>query len=328
VRALFFSDTHLGIDDPPRPRVERRRQGDDFFANAERVVARALAGDVDLVVHGGDLFHRSNVPLCLAERAYALLRKVAEHGVPVVIVPGNHERQALPFPLLLRHPSVFVLDRPKTLRLTLAGLRVALGGFPYLRHARARFAAALAATELARAPADLRLLCMHHCFEGAKVGHHDWTFRDAEDVVRAADLPTGLAAVLTGHVHRHQVLEHDLGGAPLRAPVLYPGSVERTSSAERGETKGYLVLDFDSSGLAGWRFQALPTRPLEVCTLRRGSFLLQLEGLRRSLPEDAVLVLRVDGTPTGAEALLLRSAALRERFGPQVNVRVSPSRAR
>ncbi|GMV13866.1 MAG: metallophosphoesterase [Polyangiaceae bacterium] len=328
MRVLFFSDTHLGLDGPSRPRVARRRQGDDFFANTERAVTRALAGDVDLVVHGGDVFHRSDVPLSLAERAYALLRRVADHGVPLVLVPGNHERAALPFPLLLRHPAVFVFDRPKTLELRLAGLRVAIGGFPYLRHARARFTAALAAAELSSAPADLRLLCMHHCFEGAQVGPHDWTFRDADDVVRAADLPEGLSAVLSGHIHRHQVLRHDLRGAPLRAPVLYPGSVERTSSAERGETKGYLTLDFDAGGLAAWQLHELPTRPLAVCTLRAGELRAELERLASTLPEDAVLVLRVEGKATEAESMLLSAAALRERFGPRVNVRVSAPRDR
>ncbi|MBK8998763.1 MAG: metallophosphoesterase [Myxococcales bacterium] len=328
MRVLFFSDTHLGLDDPARPRVERRRRGDDFFANAERAVTRALAGDVDLVVHGGDVFHRSDVPLCLAERAYALLREVAAGGVPLVLVPGNHERAALPFPLLLRHPNVFVLDRPKTVDLTLAGLRVSIGGFPYLRHARRSFAAALSATALSRTRADLRLLCMHQCFEGAKVGPHDWTFRDADDVVRAADLPPGIAAVLSGHVHRQQVLEHDLRGARLRAPVLYAGSVERTSSAERGETKGFLLLDFDAGRLAAWQLHELPARPLEVCTLRPGGFLSELERLRRSMSADAVLVLQVDGTPAGTEATLLRAAALRERFGPGVSVRVSWARGR
>lgn len=323
MRVLFFSDTHLGLDSPARPRVERRRQGDDFFANTERAVTRALAGDVDLVVHGGDVFHRSDVSLCLAERAYALLRRVADHGVPLVVVPGNHERAALPYPLLLRHPHVFVLDRPKSVELSLAGARVSVGGFPFLRRARASFAAALEATGLRAARGDLRLLCMHHCFEGAKVGPHDWTFRDADDVVRAADLPDGVAAVLSGHVHRHQVLTHDLVGAPLRAPVLYPGSVERTSSAERGETKGYLVLDFDPSGLASYELHELPTRPLEVHSLRAGAIRRQLEQALSALPEDAVLVLRVEGTPTGAEAALLRAGALRERLGPKVNVRVT-----
>ena len=74
---LFFSDTHLGLDWPSRPKVERPRHGDALYANAERAVMRALAGDIDLVVHGGDVFHRPTVPLWVAERGYSLLKRVA-----------------------------------------------------------------------------------------------------------------------------------------------------------------------------------------------------------------------------------------------------------
>jgi hypothetical protein len=40
VRVLFVSDTHIGLDWPARPRVVRRRRGDDFFENFERALER------------------------------------------------------------------------------------------------------------------------------------------------------------------------------------------------------------------------------------------------------------------------------------------------
>ena len=42
-----MSDTHLGLDLPARPRVVRRRRGDDFFRNFELALAPAIAGEVD-----------------------------------------------------------------------------------------------------------------------------------------------------------------------------------------------------------------------------------------------------------------------------------------
>ena len=65
VRILLLADTHLGFDSPPHPRVTRRRRGPDFFANFERALQPARRGEVDLVVHGGDLFFRSKVPAAL-----------------------------------------------------------------------------------------------------------------------------------------------------------------------------------------------------------------------------------------------------------------------
>jgi hypothetical protein len=41
VKVLLLADTHLGFDQPQRPRVERRRRGPDFFANTRRALEPA-----------------------------------------------------------------------------------------------------------------------------------------------------------------------------------------------------------------------------------------------------------------------------------------------
>ncbi|MCB9735203.1 MAG: metallophosphoesterase [Deltaproteobacteria bacterium] len=268
VRVLLTGDTHLGFDTPRRPRVERPRRGPDFLASFRRALAPATRGEVDLVVHGGDLFHRSGVPSGVIGAGLAALEEVADAGVPVALVAGNHERGRLPEPLLFRHPGFLVFDRPRTFALDVRGVRVALGGFPWLRRAGERFVATARDTGLAEAPADVRLLCAHLAFEGAVVGAQDFVFRPGRDVVAGGALPDGLAALLSGHIHRGQLLRRDLGGRPLRCPVAYAGSTERTSWAERFETKGYARLAF-AAGPAGGaltdaRFVPLPTPPLEA----------------------------------------------------------------
>lgn len=105
IRALLVADTHLGFDFPFRPRIERRRRGPDFFSNFERALQPALRGEVDFVVHGGDLLYRSKVPAALIEMAMAPLIRVAENGVPVYLVPGNHERSRIPLHLWGTHPQ-------------------------------------------------------------------------------------------------------------------------------------------------------------------------------------------------------------------------------
>src|SRR5262245_55954218 len=66
VRILLLADTHLGFDLPSSPRVGRRRRGHDFLANYALALEPALSGEVDLVVHGGDVFDRSSVPSSVA----------------------------------------------------------------------------------------------------------------------------------------------------------------------------------------------------------------------------------------------------------------------
>jgi DNA repair exonuclease SbcCD nuclease subunit len=316
MRVLFVSDTHLGFDLPARPRVERRRRGPDFFRNFELALRPALAGEVDAVLHGGDLLYRSRVPAWLVEQALAPLRRVASAGVPVLLVPGNHERSRLPYPLFALHPRLHVFDRPRTVVIEARGLRVAFAGFPYLPDVRRRFREALAATGLLSSPAaDVRLLCVHHCVEGATCGPGDFTFRGGDDVIRAADLPREVAATLSGHIHRHQILRPR--GAP---PVIYCGSVERTSFAEARETKGYVILELSREGLVGVEFRPLPARPMVALDLDLGGAdeATARATLARALdatPPDAVVQVRLRGAPLPSGALALRAGALRELAG-------------
>src|SRR5215470_15193755 len=114
IRILLLADSHLGFDLPVQPRTSRRRRGHDFLANYAAALAPAFTNEVDLVVHAGDVFDRSAVHTSIAYQAYEPLRRIAERGIPVFIVPGNHERSRLPHRRFLSHPHVHVFDRPET----------------------------------------------------------------------------------------------------------------------------------------------------------------------------------------------------------------------
>jgi DNA repair exonuclease SbcCD nuclease subunit len=329
VRVLFLADTHLGFDLPVKPRIERRRRGHDFLANYATALGPALSGEVDLVVHGGDVFNRSRPVPSLAYQAFEPLSRVAESGVPVFIVPGNHERGRLPHVRFAKHPGIHLFDEPRTIVADVRGTRVALAGFPSERDAiRARFTHLLEATRWRDVAADVRLLCLHQCVEGSTVGPGNYTFTTAPDVIRGADIPSGFDAVLSGHIHRHQVLTRDLRGRPLAAPVLYPGSIERTSIAEADEDKGFLLVDIvvgDGRARVDWRFQSLPARPLVRCSLdldscNESEVEARLGALFADAPSDAVVTIRVEGTMTRHAARLLSAVHLRSLAPPTMNV--------
>jgi DNA repair protein SbcD/Mre11 len=333
VRVLLLADTHLGFDLPIAPRIHRRRRGLDFLANYRRALAPALAGDVELVVHAGDVFHRARPHPTLVAQAFEPLLRVAELGIPVFVVPGNHERSRIPHARFAAHPRIHVFGCPRTFRVVARGRRVALLGFPYERGAvRDRFLSLVGATGWRPGEDDLSFLCLHHCFEGATVGPGDFTFRYAPDVVRCREIPRGVTAVLTGHVHRHQVLVSDLDGGPLPAPVVYPGSVERTAFAEKDEPKGYVILQVDgppSSRAVDWTFQPLPARPMVVAEVRADG--LSATALRTRLAAaiaaatpDAVLRLRILGRVAEDARAVLAAPALRALAPPEMNVETVP----
>ena len=310
MRVLFVSDTHLGFDLPRRARVVRRRRGKDFFQNFERALEPARIGEVDVVVHGGDLLYRSRVPAWLAEAALAPLKRLADSGIPVLLVPGNHERSRMPFPLLALHERLHVFDRPRTVVIDAGGVRAAFMGFPYTHDIRRRFPEILAALNGDGLSADVRVLCMHHCIEGATCGPGNFTFRFGPDVIRGADLPRNVAVTLSGHIHRHQVLQRP--GLP---PVLYAGSIERTSFAEAPETKGFIKLDLTRSGLGPFEFRPLPAREMVTRTVSfydadAMTVQTRVAAAIESTPEDAVVQLRVMGQiPSTLTASALRALA-------------------
>src|SRR5262245_9558747 len=176
IRVLLLADSHLGFDLPVRPRVERRRRGHDFLANYAAALKPALEGEVDIVVHAGDVFDRSRIVPSLAYQAFEPLCRAADRGVPVFIVPGNHQRSRLPHLRFASHPGVHVFDQPRTFVTEVRGTRIALAGFPYERDVRTRFPDVLQQTGWNAMPATIRLLCIHQCVEGASVGPANYTF--------------------------------------------------------------------------------------------------------------------------------------------------------
>jgi DNA repair protein SbcD/Mre11 len=330
LRVLLLSDTHVGLDLALRPRVQRRRRGDDFLRNFERAVEPALRGQVDLVLHGGDLFNRSAPPEEVVRLGWAPLLAVARAGVPVVVVPGNHERSRLPRGLLDHHPLLHVFDGPGAWCRELAGLDVEVVGLPFARRFHGPGLRRTLSALDRPSRADVRLLLMHQAVEGAQVGVHDFTFRPGGETLAARDVPGGFAAVLSGHIHRRQALRRDRAGRALAAPVIYPGSVERTAFAERLETKGYGRIDLESGEqggrLAALRFVDLPTRPMTVIHLPTDLSAPRLReriaGELAVLDPDAVVQLRPDGPLPPAAREVLAATSLRELAPETMNVAV------
>jgi DNA repair exonuclease SbcCD nuclease subunit len=244
VHVLHLTDTHLGIHRYVRGGPPRWTRADDHENSFRRALAPALREEVDLVVHTGDLFNRSRPPTRAVARAAAVLREVARR-VPVVILPGNHDRRGLRRHLPHPDPGLRVVDRPT--RVVVAGL--ALAAVPFLRTAEGW---AEGARRAVGPGADL--LLAHQAFHGARVPGLTFRVGAQRDTVGAAHLPRGVTHVLCGHIHPRQVLR--VGAAE----VVHPGSTERAAFSERAETKGYALWTVDSR--VSWRFVDLPSRPM------------------------------------------------------------------
>ncbi|MEW6129155.1 MAG: exonuclease SbcCD subunit D [Acidobacteriota bacterium] len=87
-RFLHIADVHLGIKRYNLP----DRTGDFFRAWSEVIERFAITRRVDFVLIAGDLFDRRVVEPQAANHAMAMLMKLKEAQIPVVVIEGNHDQ--------------------------------------------------------------------------------------------------------------------------------------------------------------------------------------------------------------------------------------------
>jgi DNA repair exonuclease SbcCD nuclease subunit len=292
IRILLIADTHLGFDLPFRPRIKRRRRGPDFFANFEQALMPALKGQVHAVVHGGDILYRSKVPPRLVEMAFEPLKQVADSGTPVYLVPGNHERAAIPHAHLAEHPNIHLFEHPRTFILQTTGGSLALAGFPFVRTGiRKDFLNIVAQTGWQQVKVDGYALCIHQSVDGATVGPGAY------------------------------------------APVFYPGSIERTSFAEKNESKGYLILEFETQNptagaLKRWTFHELPARPmiqldLHAVGMQGTEIQAWIQSRLFEIPQDSIVKLKVRGKIPESAMAVFSAPSLRALAPETMNINVT-----
>jgi DNA repair exonuclease SbcCD nuclease subunit len=281
MRILHLSDTHLGaatafVGAPPG-----WSRAHDHAAAFEAALGPAYREEVDVVLHTGDLFDRSRPPEAAMTLALQHFTTLARR-VPVVVMPGNHDRQGLRAHLSCPPPGLFVIDTATHMRLP--GLR--LGVVPFER-VPARWA------QQARIAVDegVDLLLCHQSFDGSRVPGHVFRPMEGADTLGAADLPPNAPLVLTGHIHSRQ----DLRLAGRR--ILHVGSTERTSFVERGEAKGSMVLDLSTQS-----FRWCDTQPRAMRYIRSPE---DLAGVR---PHSLVALARTARSEEIEAAALARGA--------------------
>jgi DNA repair exonuclease SbcCD nuclease subunit len=123
VRLVHTADVHLGAryrDLGPSAAQQRDRQMGAFQASIDL----AIAEKADLFVVAGDLFDSNTQPRRSVEAVAAQLKRLADAGVSVVLVPGTHDvydaaslYRAYDLPALAGHPDadaivVLTPDRP------------------------------------------------------------------------------------------------------------------------------------------------------------------------------------------------------------------------
>ena len=296
-RVIHTGDTHVGYAQYHSP---VRRQ--DFLDAFEAVIDDAIEGEVDAVVHAGDLFHDRRPELPDLMGTISVLRRLDDAGIPFLAVVGNHEstRGGQWLDLFERLGLATRLgDEPTVVGDTAF---YGLDHVPVSRRDDLDYA-------FADHDADYAALVAHGLFE--PFGYADW---DTGEVLAESDV--AFDAMLLGDNHTPDVAEVD------GTWVTYPGSTERASASER-EGRGYNLVTFDADAAGGddrveIRRRALDTRPFVFveADLREGEGAARVrEKVRQHDLDDAVVLVDVTGegdpvTPAAIEEFATDQGAL------------------
>jgi exonuclease SbcD len=290
IRILHFADTHVGMERYGRvdPTTGINSRVMDFLRRLSDLVEYAIDEKVDLVIFAGDAYKTRN-PNSTYRREFAWrIKEMADHGIPVVMVPGNHDLPAAPNRAstieifdTLRVPGIHVLDHSSgvTLIETRRGepVQIAPVPYPYISELtsqeeyRAVSLAELDRIVTAKLDAIIRgfaqevrgrpdipaVLVGHFSVDEAEVGseHTIMVGRDVK-VSRSVLVDDAWDYVALGHIHKHQDL--NAGSQP---PVVYSGSVERIDFGEMREPKGWVMVELrkghaDYAFIPGYHRQA------------------------------------------------------------------------
>ncbi len=281
IRILHFADLHIGMERYGRvdPATGLNNRVMDFLRRLSDLADYAIDRRVDMVIFAGDAY-KNRDPNSTYRREFSWrIKHIADNGIPVVMVPGNHDLPAVSARAssieifdTLGVPNVHVLDFGQlTILKTRSGQDIQIAAAPYpslsdLVHKDEHRSASLEAldqlitekmTEVIRALADQArqrphlptVLVGHFSVTNASLGS-ERSVMVGRDVVAPLTVLTDPVwdYVALGHIHKHQDLNP--GAHP---PVVYSGSVERIDFGEEREAKGWVMVEV-SKGQTEFQF--------------------------------------------------------------------------
>ncbi|MEU7008710.1 exonuclease SbcCD subunit D [Streptomyces sp. NPDC046332] len=328
MRFLHTSDWHLGRS------FHRVSLLDAQSAFLDHLVATVRERDVDAVLVAGDVYDRAVPPLTAVELFDSALHRLAEAGVPTVMISGNHDsaRRLGVGAGLIERAGIHLRTDPAgvgtPVMLADAHGSVALYGLPYLEPAlvRERFGAAKAGHEavlaaamdrvradLATRPAGTRSVVLAHAFVAG--GEPSDSERDIT-VGGVAAVPAGVFDgvdyVALGHLH---------GSQTVTPRVRYSGSPLAYSFSEVHHRKSMWLIDLGADGTieAAERVDCPVPRPLA-----------RIRGRLDDLLDDPALVRHeeswVEATLTDPVRPAEPMVRLAERFPHTLNLVFEPER--
>ena len=234
---IHFSDTHLGFSDLDIVNGDGVNQREaDFYDAFSQVIDDILEKKPDYVIHSGDLFHRSNpsnraITFCLEQ-----FKRLESLGIPIVIIAGNHStpknnNNSPILKALKTINNIYAIFEQKYEKIEFDD--VVFHALPHINdEIKITDELNLIEKNINKNKKNIMIL---HCSVGAPYlmkEFGEWNYpKDKEYLFDNMDY------VALGHWHGFGNINNKY------KHVCYSGSLERTSSNDKRNDKGYISID-------------------------------------------------------------------------------------
>lgn len=241
----FFSDTHLGYAAKCRTNENGVNQRVwDGVKGFHETVSDIIAHDVDAVLHGGDLFHRSQPGVAEIAVGRRELNRLAAANIPVIGITGNHdfanERGKRSATIAVDDPgrNIRMVDQPHEVHRLTDGLNVHTVSHVGLITRKRVMPEPV--------PGEVNVFMSHGAAQVP--GHEMFTCVDSpgEAVVSLDMLSQPWDVTLLGHYHQQGPLPGFDEGPSGQA--WYAGSLLRRGFSDGPGGRGWLLVTIDDNG--------------------------------------------------------------------------------
>lgn len=236
MKICHFSDSHLGAGEnhPKRGESGLTLRQEDIINSFIEAVDKIIAIKPDVCIHSGDLFD-SVRPLnrIMAIAGEQLHRLAEEHGIPTVIISGNHDAPKQPHV----GAAIDVFRQIDSLHIS-AGTRLKVFeirgskffALPYC------LTTAIQTEELDKCLPDGNAKHNVLIAHGIAAGMPEFSMAELGELEIPLDVIDRFDYAAMGHFHNY---------CKVASRAYYAGSTERLSQAEREATKGFVEVDLD-----------------------------------------------------------------------------------
>ena len=312
MKILHFSDTHLGFNDLDIINEDGINQREaDFYDAFSQVIDQIIKIRPDYVIHTGDLFHRSSPSNRAITFALTQLKRVEKLDIPFVIIAGNHStpRTSTSSPILeALHTldNVYAVFEQRYEKIIFDD--IVFHALPHINDE----SIIDNELEILESQIDLKKknIFMMHCSVGAHYLMHEfgeWVYpKDKEYLFEKMDY------VALGHWH-------GFGSVGKYKNVFYSGSTERTSSSDKREDKGYVLLTPDKKLLV--EHKKISLRKSLVFTIDTRCFEKDVANLDLTQIKDALVEVILTNLTTAA-SIDISNQEINDIFKEALHVKV------